>query len=141
MLCEDIMKRELECVTPGDSAQDAACRMRDCNVGFLPVCDATKKVLGTLTDRDITVRLVAAGKLGNTRVEEIMSREAIACRPQDDLQSAERLMASHQKSRILCIDERGQLAGIISLSDLAKHAPSPRASQTLRQVTEREARA
>jgi CBS domain-containing protein len=140
MRCEEIMKRDIERVSPRDTVEDAACRMRDENVGFLPVCDQSKKVLGTLTDRDIAVRLVAGKKPGSTLVEDIMTREVIACRPQDDIRKAEKLMADHHKSRIMCIDDAGSLIGIISLSDIAQHESGARASETLRQVSERETR-
>lgn len=139
MRCEEIMKRDLECVSPRDTVEDAACRMRDENVGFLPVCDQSRKVLGTLTDRDIAVRLVAGKLPGSTLVEDIMTREVVACRPQDDLREAERLMAENHKSRIMCIDDAGSLVGVISLSDIAQHERGARASETLRQVSEREA--
>ncbi len=59
MRCEEIMKRDTECVSPTDTIERAAAMMRDANVGFLPVCDAEKRVVGTITDRDIAIRLVA----------------------------------------------------------------------------------
>ena len=62
MLCEELMKREVECVLPHESVQAAARKMVEANIGFLPVCDESGKVLGTLTDRDVTVRLVAAAR-------------------------------------------------------------------------------
>ena len=141
MQCERIMKKKVECVSRQDTAQYAACLMRDENVGFLPVCDQSKKVIGTVTDRDIAVRLVAAGKPSGTSVADIMTHEVVACRPKDDIQEAERLMAAHRKSRIMCIDENGQLAGVISLSDIAEHDAAGRASATLRDVARREVRA
>jgi CBS domain-containing protein len=140
MRCEEIMKREVECVSPRDTVEDAAATMRDENVGFLPICDQSKRVLGTLTDRDIAIRLVAAKKPGGTAVEEIMTREVVACHPEDDVREAERLMAEEHKSRIMCVDGGGQLVGVISLSDIAQHERGKRASDTLRQVSERETR-
>jgi CBS domain-containing protein len=115
--------------------------MRDENVGFLPVCDAEQKVLGTLTDRDIAVRVMAEAKPPSTPVEQVMTREAVTCKPQDDIQKVQQLMAQNHKSRILCVDDQRKLVGIISLSDIAQHEPGPRASETLRQVSEREVRA
>ncbi len=141
MQCESIMKRKIECVSPEERVEQAARRMRDENIGFLPVCDGEGRVMGTVTDRDIAVRLVAADKPASTHVEEIMSRDVVACRPQSDLEEAKRLMATHHKSRILCIDDLGHLAGIISLSDIAQDPKSGPVSETLRDVTQREVRA
>ena len=140
MKCEEIMKRDVECVSPRDTVEEAAVRMRDENIGFLPVCDESTKVLGTLTDRDIAIRLVAARKPASTSVEDVMTHEVVACRPEDDIRDAERVMAKNHKSRILCVDEGGRLVGVISLSDIAQHERGRRASDTLREVSEREAR-
>jgi CBS domain-containing protein len=140
MKCKEIMKQAVECVSPRDTVEDAAGRMREENIGFLPICDQSNKVLGTLTDRDVAIRLVAAKKPGGTMVEDIMTREVVACRPDDDIRDAEKLMAEHHKSRILCVDEDGRLAGVISLSDIAQHERSGRVAETLREVSEREVR-
>jgi CBS domain-containing protein len=139
MRCEEIMKADVECCSPRDTVYDAACRMRDENVGFLPICDQSRKVLGTLTDRDICVRLVAGEKSGDTLIEEIMTREVVTCSPEDDVGAAEAMMAENHKSRMMICDRDGRLVGVISLSDLAQ-LDSERVSETLRQVSEREAR-
>lgn len=140
MVCEELMKRQVECVSPQDSAEAAARRMRDENVGFLPVCDASKKVLGTITDRDIAIRLVASGKPPSAQVSDVMTNEVVACDPKDDISKAERLMGQNHKSRIMCIDDAGQLVGVISLSDLAQR-DRDHAAQTLQEVSQREAQA
>jgi CBS domain-containing protein len=141
MRCEEIMKRDFEWVSPRDTVEDAARKMRDHNVGFLPVCDQSKRVLGTLTDRDIAIRIVAAKKSGTVPIEDVMTREVVACGPQDDLQKTEQLMARNHKSRIMCVDSNGRLVGVISLSDIAQHDHGAQAADTLRQVSAREARA
>lgn len=138
MRCEEIMKRDVDCVSPRDTVEDAAARMRDENIGFLPVCDQSRKVLGTLTDRDIVIRLVAAKKPASTFVEEILTKEVIACRPGDNVREAEKAMAKNHKSRIMCVDDGGRLVGVISLSDIAQHDRAGRAADTLRGVSERE---
>jgi CBS domain-containing protein len=139
MLCEEIMKRDIECLSSQDTVQAAARKMLDANVGFLPICDVSKKVLGTLTDRDIAIRVVATGKPDTTRVADVMTKEVVACRPKDDIDKAEQLMGKNQKSRILCVDDAGKLVGVISLSDIAQRDGS-HVAQTMREVTEREAR-
>jgi CBS domain-containing protein len=141
MRCETIMKRDVECITPQETVQDAARLMRDDRIGFLPVCDDSRKVLGTVTDRDLAMRVLAEGRAPSTRVEAVLTREVVACRPDEDLRHAEELMGRHQKSRIMCVDEQGRLVGVISLSDIAQKEKGTRASQTLREVSQREARA
>jgi CBS domain-containing protein len=139
MRCEEIMKRTVECVSPQDSVQVAARRMRDENVGFLPVCDPSRKVIGAVTDRDLAIRVLADGQPATTTIEKVLTREVIACRPEDDLRKAEELMAKHHKSRMICVDTAGRLVGVISLSDIAQREDGSQASQTLRKVSEREA--
>jgi CBS domain-containing protein len=133
------MKRDVECVSQTDSIQDAARKMRDNNIGFLPICDNNKKVLGTLTDRDLAVRVIADGKPLNTRVLDVMTREVVACRPSDDLRRALDLLSQKRKSRILCTDDAGRLVGVISLSDIAQRGEDAQIAKTMREVTGREA--
>lgn len=137
--CREIMKRDIECLSPREPAQAAAERMRDQNIGFLPVCDDGMKVLGTVTDRDIALRIVADLRSAGTPVEQVMTRQVVACRPGDDIELARELMAEHRKSRIMCVDDDGTLIGIISLSDLAK-LEGDGAARTLRAVSRREVR-
>lgn len=141
MRCEEIMKRNVHVVLDSDTAQAAAKLMRDENIGFLPVCDDERKVLGTITDRDICIRVDAEGRsAAECSVEAVMTHEVIACRPADELGEAEQLMSTHHKSRILCTDDRGRLCGVISLSDIADHETLRRTAATLRGVTSRESR-
>jgi CBS domain-containing protein len=140
MHCEEIMKRDVEYVAPADTVQVAARRMREANVGFLPVCDSSRKVLGAITDRDIALRIVADSRPPTTAVGDVMTREVVACRPGDDVRRAEELMGKQHKSRMIVADEEWRLLGVISLSDIAQVEDAPRASQTMKQVTEREAR-
>ncbi len=140
MRCEEIMKKDVECVKQQDTVQSAAMKMRDSNVGFLPVCDNNMKVMGTITDRDITIRVCAENKMpGSTKIGDVMTREAISCRPEDDVHKAEELRGKHQKSRMMVVDKQGKLVGVISLSDIATHEDDEsRAVKTMREVTERE---
>lgn len=114
------MKRDILSLCLDDSAIAAATKMRDQSVGFLPVCDERMKVLGTITDRDIAIRVVAEQRDGSTPVSRIMTREVISCEPEDDLTEAAELMAAHGKSRIMCVSQDGRLVGVISLSDIAQ---------------------
>ncbi|WP_233261603.1 CBS domain-containing protein [Vitiosangium sp. GDMCC 1.1324] len=134
------MKRDVELVRPYDNLHTAARKMRDKGVGFLPVVDDQGKPVGTLTDRDITVRVSSQDhRPSNVSVREAMSPGAVTCRRWDDIHIAENLMARNQKSRIICVDESGVLIGVISLSDIAKMEEGPRAAEVLREVAQREA--
>ena len=138
MLCHSLMKTDVERVRASDSVRSAASKMRDRNIGFLPVCDENERVVGTITDRDIVIRLVADGHESGRAVADAMTPEAVCCRPWDDVKRAQALMGQHRKSRIMCVDDDGRLVGVISLSDIARRGDPPLASETLRQVTARE---
>lgn len=140
MRCQDIMKKNVSYIMEKDTVQKAAQKMRDENIGFLPVCDDQGKVLGTLTDRDIAIRLCASNKTASqTKVSDIMTREKVFCRPDDPINHAETLMGRNHKSRMMVLDNQDRLVGIISLSDIATHErDNTRTAQTMREVSQRE---
>ena len=141
MLCQDLMESEVESFRASDSVEEIARRMRDVNVGFVPICDADGRPLGTLTDRDIAIRCCAEDRQASrVRAGDVMTREIVTCRAGDDVERAEELMAEHHKSRIMVVNDQGRLVGVISLSDLAEQ-DERRALETLRRVAEREAHA
>jgi CBS domain-containing protein len=133
----DLMKREPQRVLTYETCRLAARRMRDENVGFLPVCDSEGRVLGTVTDRDIAIRLVADGLAPEIPVGDVMSREVVACHLDDELTRAEQLMAASQKSRLVVVDDDGRLRGVVSLSDVAEHDMA-HAAETIVRVSRRE---
>jgi CBS domain-containing protein len=141
MHCSDIMKTDVQCCGRDESVEAAAERMKERNVGFLPVCDDSGAVVGTITDRDLAVRVLGDHrKASETLVHDVMTADVVCCSPEDDLSIAEDLMAQHRKSRIICADDRRLPVGIISLSDIARAEESPKASQLLEAVATREAR-
>jgi CBS domain-containing protein len=140
VLCQDLMKCEVESFRATDSVREIARRMRDVNVGFVPICDADGRPLGALTDRDIAIRVCAEDRPpAGVRAGDVMTRETVTCRDTDDVETAERLMAEHHKSRVMIVNDQGRLVGVISLSDVAEQ-DERRAVETLRRVSEREAR-
>ncbi len=138
MRVSDLMKRRPIHVTPHDTCQTAARRMRDANVGFLPVCDWEHRVVGIVTDRDLALRIVADGLQAGVPAIDVMSREVVACRPDDELERAEAIMGASHKSRLVVIDDGGRLLGVLSLSDVAEHDVA-NAGATIRRIAEREA--
>lgn len=140
MLCQDLMKSSVKCVSPETTVEQAAEMMRDEGVGFLPICNEDGHVLGTITDRDITIRAVASHGPPDQPIERFMTEHVVACRPTDDLSYAQELMSQEKVSRIMCIGTDGTLEGVISLSDIAQLEDGARASATLRNVSDREIR-
>jgi CBS domain-containing protein len=138
--CADVMKTAVQSVRERETLRRAAEKMALANVGFLPVCDEERRVIGTVTDRDIVVRGLASElATDGVRVEQVMTRNAIACAPDDDLSEAERLMAQNQISRLVVTDADGRLLGVISLSDVAMRERGPALVRTFRAVVAREA--
>jgi CBS domain-containing protein len=135
------MKGDVRFVTAQTTVAQAAALMRDEQIGFLPICDPARNVIGTLTDRDIAIRVVADSHSANESVARFMSPGAVTCLSDEDLSAAQDLMGEMQVSRIVCVDDDGQLEGVISLSDIAQLGDDADATATLRSVTVREARA
>jgi CBS domain-containing protein len=124
MLVKDVMTRNVECVAPNDSLQDAARKMRDMDVGPMPVCDRDR-LAGMLTDRDIAVRAVADGKDPKaTQVRDAMTPDVVYCFEDQNVEEAAELMRQRQIRRVLVLDRHKRLTGIVSLGDLAVDGPS-----------------
>jgi len=134
MQCEDLMHEDVECARGEDDARTVAQRMKERDVGFIPVCDDEKRVLGTITDRDLAIRLVAEGKPGSRRASDLMTHEVVSCRGTDDIGEAQRLMAKRQKSRIVVVDDEDHLIGVISLADISQEEEPDRVGDTIRHV-------
>ena len=141
MRCERVMKTEPIYVLPNDSAQYAAKVMREENIGFLPVCNSDGAVLGTVTDRDLAMRVCAEARdAAEVQVADVMTNEIVACMPDDELAHAELLMATYRKSRVLVTDSEGCLVGVISLTDVVARDSNKHAARTLRKIVGREQR-
>lgn len=134
MRCDEVMTREVEVLSFTDPVVDAARKMRELDVGFLPVVASDGAAVGTLTDRDIALRVVAEERSLETRVEEVMTAKVITCRPQDDLRRAEELMRANQVSRVVVLEDDGRIAGVISLADIALTEREGRTGEVLADV-------
>jgi predicted transcriptional regulator len=137
MRCEEIMKGDVCTVSRDATVQEAARSMVDDDIGFLPVVDGSNRVVGTITDRDITVRLVAQGLPADSiRVHQVMTNNVVSCKRSEDLTIAQELMKESKVSRILVLNNDGSPAGVISLGDLAERQDEGAAGSTLREVKE-----
>ena len=121
---QDVMTRDVQTIAPQDTVQRAAQLMDELNVGAIPVVDANRLV-GMITDRDITVRSTAVGQApGSTRVGDVMSTDVRTCTTRQSVEDVLNQMADVQIRRIPVLDEdSGQIVGIVSLGDVAtKHS-------------------
>ena len=100
MQVSEVMTREVEVISPDASLREAARKMDDLNVGVLPVCDG-QRLVGIITDRDITVRATSIGESPDvTRVDEIMTGEVWWCHESDDVEEVALRMGEKQIRRI-----------------------------------------
>src|SRR5688500_13598896 len=119
--CKDVMTSNPICCVAEDNVIKAAQMMAEQNVGSIPVVEDTqsKKLIGIITDRDITANVVARHLVRSTvRVIDAMSRELIVCRDNEPVAQAVQAMAAHQVRRIPVVDKKNRIAGIISQGDV-----------------------
>ncbi|HEY3114668.1 MAG TPA: CBS domain-containing protein [Gemmatimonadaceae bacterium] len=122
MRARDIMTRNPECCRRDDTAREAARVMRDQDCGSVPIVDEGGRVVGIVTDRDLAIRGIAAGKDVNTKLNDLMTPVAVTCGQDDDLRDVEQKMAELQVRRIPIVDAGGRCLGIISQADIARAA-------------------
>ena len=134
-LVNEIMSTDVQIIAPGATLQAAAQMMLDLDVGALPVCEGTK-LLGMVTDRDITVRGVAAGLSPATAlVSEVMTESLEFCTEDQDTEDVMRTMGYAQVRRLPVVNMDNELIGIVSLADLARRQPGP-VDQAVREISE-----
>jgi CBS domain-containing protein len=123
MKVKDMMHKGAEYVAPSAKLQIVAKKMRDYDVGSIPVC-VGGKVVGMITDRDITIRALANGKdIGGLEAKDVMSKDVILCRDTEDAEDAIRIMEDNQIRRLPVLNEDKKLVGMVSLGDIS-HALS-----------------
>jgi CBS domain-containing protein len=138
MKARELMTADPTCCTPEDTIQQAAQLMRDHNCGCIPVVEDahSKRLVGVVTDRDITIRCMAEGKSPQTRVKDALSPNAKSCGPDDDVEAVERIMGGEQVRRVPVVDQRGSCIGMIAQADLALNHQAASESE-VGQVVER----
>ena len=124
MKARDLMTPNPAQVTPSDSLQRVSQLMAEHDCGCIPVVQGAdqRMLVGVITDRDITVRAVAEGRPPSTLIGEIMTPNPDSVRPDDNLDSVERLMSDRQIRRVVVVDDTGDCVGIIAQADLARAA-------------------
>ena len=136
MKVKEVMTRNVEVVQPNDSLQLAAQKMRDRDIGFLPVLEGDELV-GVMTDRDIAVRALASGISPKTILgREIATSPVVQCFEDQDVEEATRLMSQHQIRRLVILDRNNnQLVGVLSLGDLAGTVKEKTSGKVLESVS------
>lgn len=133
---KEIMTPYVESITPEATVQDAAMKMKDMNVGSIPVCDGGTLV-GMITDRDLVVRVLAEGRdHKEVAVSEVMTPDIVYCLEDDETAKASQIMADRQIRRLPVLSFEEKLVGIITLADLATRVSEGRSSsEVLEQVS------
>jgi len=123
MKVRDLMRKGAEYVAPNAKLQVIAKKMRDYDVGAMPVCEGGKTI-GMVTDRDITIRALANGKdVGKLEAKDVMSKDVIFCRDTEEAEDAIRIMEDNQIRRLPVLNDAKKLVGMVSLGDIS-HALS-----------------
>ncbi len=131
---QEVMTRDVQTISTQDSVQRAAQLMDELNVGAIPVVD-DGRLVGMITDRDITVRSVAVGQdPASTRVNDVMSTDVRTCTADQGVEDVLAQMADVQIRRVPVVDGNGQVIGIVSLGDVVTKAPVE-VEQTLDEIS------
>ena len=126
--CNEVMTKNPVCCLPSDTVSRVAELMKSKDIGPIPIIDSvqTKKLVGILTDRDLALKIVADGRNPkSTKAEEVMTREVVTCRAEDDLQNALDAMSGHKLRRIPVVDNNNGIVGIIAQADVATRVDEP----------------
>jgi CBS domain-containing protein len=139
MKLSEIMTRDVVIMQPDDSLHSAAKKMRDRNIGFLPVCDG-EDLLGVISDRDITIRALADGMdIAVMLGRDLMTTPAIYCFEDQDVEEAAKIMADNQIRRLVVLSRDDKhVVGVVSLGDLARKSTNDLSNEVLQKVSEPE---
>ena len=126
--CNEVMTKNPVCCLPNDIVSKVAQLMKSKDIGPVPIIEneQTKKLVGMVTDRDLVLKIVAAGRdPKSTKAEEVMTRKLVTCHAEDDLQKALDAMSGHQLRRIPVVDNNQGIVGIIAQADVATRVDQP----------------
>lgn len=115
---KELMSTNVQVIGPDETIGDAAQKMQNGDFGMLPVKE-NDRMIGSISDRDIAIRAVAAGKASSTKVREIMTEGIICAFEDDSVAEAAKLMSEHQIRRLPIVNADKRLVGIVALGDFA----------------------
>jgi CBS domain-containing protein len=135
MRVREIMTDSVDFVTNENTLQEAAEKMKELDVGELPII-VGKEAVGVITDRDIAIRGVALGlDPTSAKVVDAMSEGIVSCRQDDEAEMAARLMGEHKIRRLPVTDADGNMTGMLSLGDLAAKLDKSLIGDVLMQIS------
>lgn len=135
MKVREIMTRDVEGVRPEATLDAVAKKMKDLDVGAVPVME-DGKAKGIITDRDIVLRGIAEGRNPvETKAEDIMSSSLIYCEENVDIKEAAGKMEDHMIRRLMVVDNDNKVIGVLSLGDLAEAAKKSLAGEVIKEIS------
>lgn len=138
MKVKEIMTRYPVCCLPQDTAQSVAQLLRDEDIGSVPVIAdrESQRLEGIITDRDLCCQIIAAGlDPKTTPIGPYITRNLVMCRPEQSLDSCERLMRTHRVRRMPIVDDQARCVGILSQADLARSEEATKVHITVAEIS------
>jgi CBS domain-containing protein len=135
MLISEVMTANPQVAKPTDTVADVARRMNDIDTGAIPVVE-DGQIKGIITDRDIVLRVVGEQRSFDTPVSEVMTTDVQTCREDSSIADVIFQMQDKQVRRILIVDDKQALTGIVSLGDVAQEASARKAGAILEDISE-----
>jgi CBS domain-containing protein len=138
MTAKDLMTPDPACCLGDTPIVDAARMMAQRDCGQIPIVEGkTRKVVGVVTDRDIVCRTVAKGQNPiDMRVDSVMSSPAITVSETSVAEDVSRVMEQHRIRRVPVVNQNGELSGMVSQADIARHRSSREAGELVKEVSE-----
>lgn len=132
---KDVMSPNFKWMAPDSPVSQVAQEMRDMDCGFMPLAE-NDRMIGMITDRDITIRAVAEGKNpADVTARDIMTPKTYYCYDDQDVEEVCNNMGEIQVRRLPVVNRDKRLVGIVSMGDLAQSASRPNVGQTQQQIT------
>jgi CBS domain-containing protein len=135
MKVREIMTTSVECLSPDTGLREVGNKMKTLDVGFIPICEKDR-LIGTITDRDIVLRVIAEGRdVNNSKAREVMTPGAHWCYEDDDVKDIAQKMREKEVRRMLILSRDKRLVGVVSIGDVSK-VEEKVSGETLRDIAE-----
>ena len=135
-VARDIMSDDAKCVGENDTIREAAEQLKELGVGAMPICGEDNRLKGMLTDRDITIEVVAAGKdPESVKAGELGDGKPVTIGADDSIEEALRTMSEHKVRRLPVIDGH-DLIGMVSQADIARNLPDEKTGDLVEAISQ-----